>query len=286
MRMIITADWHIRNTKPRCRLDENWNETQKKALKQIYEIATNKDADVYVVGDVFHSNTDTSFQNIQMVQELANNLGHLYILAGNHDLPYHSSENLNKSAIGVLFCTESVTKIPNTSEISASNFDEENENKEIIFKHILCFPDNKSIPPNVSAVTAAELLEQYNKARWIFIGDYHHSFHYEKNGRHVINPGCLLRQASDMKDYQCGVYYVDTEKEIIEFIPIHDDEELVNDDYIIRENERDERIESFVNKLKDVEFISLDFLDNVEKALLQNNISDDLKNCVKELMEI
>ena len=40
MRFILTADWHIRATKPRCRKDENWMETQRNALNQIFEIAT------------------------------------------------------------------------------------------------------------------------------------------------------------------------------------------------------------------------------------------------------
>ena len=35
MRMIITADWHIRNTRPRCRVDEDWIKTQQKTLNQI-----------------------------------------------------------------------------------------------------------------------------------------------------------------------------------------------------------------------------------------------------------
>lgn len=284
MRMIITADWHIRNTRPRCRIDEDWIKTQQKALNQIAEICNDRKLPLMVVGDIFNSNSDTSFECINMVQKLADYIGGIYILAGNHDLPYHSSENIDKSAIGVLLQSENVFKIEDYSdEFSAPNFDEERNSMPYMFIHTLTIP-SKDKPDFIQCETPESLLEKYPTAKWIFTGDYHRNFVYEKNGRYVINSGCLIRQVSDMKNYQCGVYLVDTEMEQIEFIPIIDNEELVNDEYIIRENEREERIESFVNKLKDVESVSLDFIDNVEKALLVNKIDEKLKDCIKELI--
>ncbi len=290
MKIIVTADWHIRATKPRCRIDEDWMETQRNALNQIQKISKEKNAFVMVVGDIFHSNSDTSFECIQMVQQMADELGELYILAGNHDLPYHSSENINKSAVGILFNSENIFPIKKYFEgfeCSAGNFDEkDNDDASIVFKHVLCFPDAKSIPQNVDAMTAKELLDEFPNARWIFIGDYHHNFHYEKNGRHVINPGCILRQASDFKDYQCGVYYVDTDKNEIEFIPIIDKERFIDDSYILKQEEREQRIESFVDKLKDTKNISLDFIDNVHKAIQENKLEFDVVDMIEELLEV
>lgn len=290
MRLIITADWHIRATRPRCRIDENWIQTQRKALFQIVNIAKEKAAPVFVVGDLFHSNSDTTFECIQMVQQTADQLGELYVLAGNHDLPHHSSENIEKSAIGVLLNSQNIFSIKEhfcRYNVSAANFDEEdNKDAEIVFKHTLVFPDEKSIPPNVDAPIAKDLLSEFPNAKYIFTGDYHHNFHYEKNGRHVINPGCLLRQASDFKDYIGGVYYVDTEDEIVEFIPIIDNEEFVDDSYILKQEEREQRIEDFVDKLKDTKNVSLDFVDNVQKAIRANNLDDNMINVLEELLEV
>lgn len=292
MKGIVTADWHLRATMPRCRRDENWNETQKKCLRQVLNISETKKCPIFVVGDLFHSLSDTSFECIQMIQNIAkeSNYG-IYILAGNHDLPYHSTENIDRSAVGILMKSSGIYSILNYFEdtdedVSACNFDEETENAEIIFKHVLCFPDVKSLPPNVDAITAKELLSEYNKSKWIFTGDYHHSFHYENKGRHVVNPGCLIRQVSDMKDYQCSVFYVDTDNEIVERIPIIDKEEFVDDSYIIQEKEKEERIEQFANKLKETKNVSLDFIENIEQAVLQNNLSDELKETINELLEV
>ena len=294
MRLIITADWHLRATRPRCRIDENWYETQRNAVKQVKNIAVAKCCGVAVVGDIFNSNADTSFQCIQIVQDFAKELYNeglkCYILAGNHDLPYHSSENIEKSAVGILFNSENIFPIqimdPDKKEISAGNFDEEVKNVKYVFRHILCFPDIKSLLPGVDAITAKELLAETPKAEWVFTGDYHHNFHYEKNGKHVVNPGCLLRQVSDMKDYQCGVYYVDTEENIVEFIPIIDKEQFVDDSYILKQEEREQRIESFVDKLKDTKNVSLDFIDNVQKAITANKLSPEMINMLEELLEV
>jgi len=294
MRAIITADWHIRATRPRCRVDENWIETQRQALNQIVRISKVKKAPVIVVGDIFHSNSDTSFECIQMVQQMADELGELYILAGNHDLPYHSSENIEKSAIGVLLKSQNILPVKECKwqdllfddEISASNFDEkDNENAKMIFKHTLTIP-SKDKPDYIDCETPESLLEKFPNAEWIFTGDYHHNFHYEKNGRYVVNSGCLLRQVSDMKDYQCGVYFVDTDENIVEFVPIIDKEQFVDDTYILKQNEREERIERFVDKLNDTKNVSLDFVDNVKKAILQNKLDSDIVDMLNELLEV
>lgn len=287
MKFICTADWHIRATRPRCRIDNDWLETQKKALKQVLKISEDKGAPIIVVGDLFHSNSDTNFECINMVQKLADLAGGLYILAGNHDLPYHSSENIDKSAIGILLNSENVFKIEDYSdEFSASNFDEEdNFEAEIVFKHVLTIPEDDK-PDFVNCETPETLLEKFPKAKWIFIGDYHHNFHYEKNGRHVVNSGCLLRQVADMKDYQCGVYFVDTDEEIVEFISIIDNEDLIDDSYILQENQRNERIESFVDKLRKTKGVSLDFLDNVYNEMKHNNFEPDLAQVIDELLEV
>lgn len=291
MKFIITADWHIRATRPRCRIDSDWMKTQEKALEQIREFANEKRCPIFVVGDIFHSLSDTNFYCINLIQKVAKytRMG-IYILAGNHDLPYHSSENIEKSAVGILMRSNKIKKIKDYfiendfEDFSAGNFDEETENKEIIFKHILCFPDLKSLPLNVDALTAKDLLEEYPRAKWIFTGDYHKAFHYEKNGRHLINPGCLLRQAVDFKDYQPGFFFVDIDENIVEFNPIIDNEEFIDDSYILAEKEKSKRIEDFANKVGEVEDVSLDYIENVNKAILSSKLSEELTDTIHELI--
>ena len=292
MNIIVTADWHLREDRPRCRKDDDWIKTQKQALDKVADVCYKKNASLFVVGDLFHRSSE--FRMVRLVQNVADRLEKhdrfFYFLAGNHDLKYHSSLNMDSSAIGLVRSSNNCRFIKECPylDLDAPNFDEsfKHDEAEILFIHTLCFPDMASMPPNVNATYAKELLEEYPKAKWIFTGDYHRNFHYEWKGRHVVNSGCLLRQASDMKDYQCGVYYVGTDSGIVEFIPIIDDEELVDDSYIIEEKERDERIGDFVDKLKETNSLSLDYLDNVDKALVDKNIPNDVKCMVRELLEV
>lgn len=288
---IITADWHLSQTRPRARCDLDWIKTQNDIVNQVYERAVEKDCDVFIVGDIFHSNSDASFEVVNIVQDFAKRLMKhglkLYIICGNHDLPYHSSLNLSKSAVGVLLNSENIYKVADYSDdVAGANFDEETENKRIVFKHILTFKDESEIPPNVDAVTAQELLDEYDNAKYVFLGDNHHSFIYENKGKKVINPGCLIRRNSNFKDYDCKIVYVNENEEIVEFIPIIDNEDLIDDSYILQENQRNERIESFVDKLKKTKGVSLDFIDNVQNEMKRNKFETELVHVVDELLEV
>ena len=53
-RFILTADWHLRATRPRCRIDEDWYATQRNAVKQVKNIALEKKCSVAIVGDIFN----------------------------------------------------------------------------------------------------------------------------------------------------------------------------------------------------------------------------------------
>ena len=53
MKLLITADWHLRLNIPRCRTDENWLEFQESMVKEIVQIANRKRAILAIIGDIF-----------------------------------------------------------------------------------------------------------------------------------------------------------------------------------------------------------------------------------------
>jgi len=300
--MILTADWHLRSSRPRCRLDNDWIETQMNALKQIEKYSKKYGCPIVVVGDVFDTAAaDITFTLLFKIQQWAAQLEYpLYLLAGNHDLQYHDIANIEKSGVGILLGSDNIHHIlkmgdiPGIGNISAFNFGEEKihnkvfsdqEGCDIVFLHRLVFPDAKSMPPNVKANTAKELLDEFSDATYIFTGDYHKSFIYEKKGRFVINPGCILRQSANEKEYECGVYLIDTDKQEHMPLLIKDEEELVTDEYLREEEAREDRIESFVELLKSKGSVSLDFVKNVETRIKENKQLEGLVvDTVRELI--
>jgi DNA repair exonuclease SbcCD nuclease subunit len=283
-------------------LDDDWLETQRTALAHVAEYAKNFEADVVAVGDIFHSTNETTNEVIGLVQEFALTLKEknlkLFILAGNHDLPQHNIENINRSAFNILLNSKNIFHLNqlkindgkfeyDTSTISAADFGaDENTDAEFVFKHVLCFPENERIPPSDKIVKPSELFMQFKNAKYIFVGDYHRQFVFNKGKtKKLLNPGCLLRQAADMIDYEPSVLFFDFETGAHTVCPIPDDEKLVTDEYLEREERRNSRIEAFIERIKENKQVTFDFIENVLNFMKSNEIKEEIKDVILELLE-
>jgi DNA repair exonuclease SbcCD nuclease subunit len=279
-KFVLCADLHIRNDRPRCRIDENWEETQRLMIQEIVSIANNKKCPLVITGDLFDSPNIPARFIVMLIEEFSKINTKVYFLAGNHELPYHSIDNVENSSIGILseLSKEHMKIYEGMSDFGEwQHFNSKIMGKKtgLLFIHRLVFESIKTIPPSVSAITASDLLKEYPDSNWIFLGDNHQFFHYNKNGKHVLNPGCTIRQKSDEQEYQPSVCYVDIEKETVERILLNDNITMVNDSYLVEENERENRIEAFVEGIKKNGRISLDFMENLNTAITKNKKTMD-----------
>ena len=290
-KFLSTSDYHLQLSRPRCRIDEDWLGFQKSILSFIANEANKRKCEVHCYGDV---NDTAKVQDIikTMFLEFAFSIDKgIRILAGNHSLPYHAWENVSDSSFGIIdeIVKSNNDKIKYFDDIGEyCHFNEEIKGKKtgLLFIHRLTFEKAKDVPPNVKASSAQDLLDEYPDMKWIFVGDMHKAFHHEKKGRHVINPGCIYRGASDFKEYKPSIYFVDTDKEIVEQIFLPDTENIVDDSYIIEEEQRSNRIEAFVEGIKKNGKISLDFLENLNNAISKNKkLSVETIQCIRELCE-
>jgi hypothetical protein len=214
----------------------------------------------------------------------------VFILAGNHDLQHHNIDNLDNSSFSILdtIIKDGDSNLWYLSEFgSAPNFGEKIvADNEFLFLHELIFPSRKDIPKMIEARCAADLLKEYKKPRWIFTGDYHHEFIVEQAERFVVNPGCITRQTADMKDYKPTIIYVDTEEGYFNEIDLPDTERMVDDSYLREEEEREGRIEAFVDSIRDSKNVSLDYSENVKIAIVKNkDLSKDTISAIHNFME-
>lgn len=283
-RGIITADWHLRREAPRCRIDEDWIKTQRETLKGIVSLANKKKCPVYCIGDIFDTPKAATEVVLLFIQEMKKVKKGCYILAGNHDLPYHDWANVKQSAVGILM--ESFPLIE-TIYPQAKPFGlDESMEESIAFTHQLVFEDEKSCPPNVKAKTAQDILDQFPNAKWIFTGDMHHSFEFENEGRFVINPGCTNIQNAGMKGYSPKVAFVDTEKKKVEWLNLPNNaEDLVDDSYLEEQHERDERMDAFLERIEDSGSISLSFMDNLHSKMNSTQLTRGTKEVLQEVIE-
>jgi len=291
MKGIIAADLHIRADRPRCRIDENWEVTQREMVEELVSIANKYKCELFLDGDIFDSPNCPARFIVMMIEELSKIDTKVYFIAGNHEIPYHSMDNVENSSIGIFMSmAKEHTKIVNGMSKYGqwSHFNSEIKGKEtgLLFMHRLVFENIKSMPPNTQAITAQDLLSEYPNIKYIFLGDNHGSFFYKKNNRYVINPGCTIRQSVDEQSYKPSVFFVDTDKEIIEKIFLSDDAKMVEDSYIIERDMKENRISAFVEKLRNNESVNLDFLENIENGLLTNKkLSKDTVKMIRYLCE-
>lgn len=284
MKILSTADWHIRSTVPGC-LDmsvSDWMEFQRKSLERVGEIAVEMKADeIDVGGDLFHSEQTSSYECVYMIQEFSERMYRIGIrfrmMAGNHDLINHSSSNLYRSAIGVLMNSRYVEAMDGT--VRGCNFDEDDYgDSRVIFKHVLTIPKNDVPFAGIECETPESLLEKYPRAEVILTGDYHRNFEYHMDGRHVFNSGCLTRQASDFESYEPGVYVVDLDNPSdCRFVKIGLEQKFNRNG--AERKLVDESVEKFVAGIKK-ESVTLDYIGSLRNELRERE--DNVKVRVED----
>lgn len=273
MKVLFTADWHLRGERPRCRTDLDWLEAQRKDIAFIVEQANQKAKALYIAGDIFHlPRVSTEVVNMALA-ELAKSTVPVVILAGNHDLPYHSYENVERCSFGTLRRSGFLTELNGPDyPICGWAFGLDKDcPSPVRVLHRLVFPNNESRPIEGIGQTAEEVLAEFPGNRLIVTGDYHHSFVFEgQNGRTLINPGCINIQAADMIGYHPKVVVVDTDTHTCEWLDIPQPEgSVVTDQYLEEVKLRDERIDAFLDAVSSGGGISLSFTDNVHKKALE-----------------
>jgi DNA repair exonuclease SbcCD nuclease subunit len=290
-RFILAADLHIRSDRPRCRIDENWEETQRLMLEEIINHANKYNCPLMITGDLFDTPNIPARFIVMVIEEFSKINKKVHFIAGNHEMPYHSIDNIENSSIGIfnVLAKEHNKIVDGMSEYGEwGYFNSKIRGKKtgLLFIHRLVFENIKTIPPNVEAITAQDLLKEYPDANWIFLGDNHTTWYYNKNGKHVLNPGCTIRQKTDEQKINPSIYFVDTEKEIVERILLSDNKNLVDDNYLRNEEEKVSRIEAFVEGIKKNGKISLSFTDNLENAIQKNkSLDDETIKVIRELVE-
>ena len=291
MRVICSSDWHLRDSTPRCRTEASFFATQREKLQWIVEQINYHKCAMIVAGDIFNSGTNTQALENMAIEELKKAEYPILTIAGNHDLPYHQISKINKSSYWVLAQTGVIQHMEGTMDFGESTISAFSFNSEIVdgtgisVCHRSVYPSTAQIPPFMDgAIGADELLDMYNY-ELIVSGDIHMPFFLQQDGKTLINPGGLFRQAADKKYTNPVIYLYDGGNVTPIKVPIIEDN--VGQEYLISEKEREIRIGASVERmsdslLKNGESLGLSFKDNIESALKISEANDNVKLIIRK----
>lgn len=314
MRVLLTADIHLRGDAPACRVDPDlWMDEQRQSVEQLYSVVNAEHCDeVWIIGDLFHRARTSTEATVQALS-LLSGFGKVpvRVLPGNHDLLAHAYGNLSKSTIGTVYSLGNVHELisgdysafiksspvesrtigpySDAVHVEAYPFGTEPEtipDCDIWCVHELVFPDNESRPcdsagnpiTNIGA-TAEELVKRAN-ARIIVTGDYHHGYVKEIGGTKVITCGCLNIQASDMDDYRPRVYVLNTSDYSVTEVPLRKFGKVHPDP----KRESKQELAVYMEGLRDIEVPHLDFVANVQVAL-EKEPAEDVRKAVQDVLD-
>lgn len=286
MKILITADWHVRGERPLCRLDEDWIESQRKTISEIRSVFENNGCDqIWILGDVFDAPRCATAAVNMLIGELKKfPFDSVKILCGNHDLKDHNYGNLEECSIGTL--KKIFGDVPDvvandgigSMSVSAKPFalDDLQSTADVICTHQLTFPNAEARPMPDCGVLAQDLLDQWREAEVIFTGDYHHGYVFKEDwdtlpGRYVVTPGCINIQKADELDYQPFVVVWDTKSAsgdyAFEKFYLDPQRENCTRDHIEAREQNEEQLAQVVETIKGGAEITLDFDSNLAAAV-------------------
>lgn len=289
--LILTSDWHLRETQPICRTDDFW-EAQWKKVDWIARLQKWGNCPVIHAGDLFHHWKPSPYLLSTTMEHLPDDF---YTIFGQHDLPQNSLELKHKSGIHTLNRAGRVQILPQGHWDSPMNIPGvwTIKRRDIYVMHRFTYI-GKDPWPGIEAPKGNELLNKYPEFDLIVTGDNHQPFIARgKNDNLLVNPGCLTRQrASETHEPRVYLWYAD--KNHVVDAPIPYEKDVITREHIDRVDEMDERIEAFVSRFKEewentwgtsLGGETVSFEENLERFFESNRVRQQVKDIIYKALE-
>jgi len=310
---ILVSDLHLTETIPVSRTDDYVQAQRDKLIFLRKLSARNRYCPILCSGDIF----DYWKASPWLCQMVSTYLPKPFIcIPGQHDLPMHSLELYERSALSlieyinndyeedgtdgvyVLGAPNSETSPRTTWETledsfsvtgipfgALENFDPKEihptgKGRKILLLHELVW---KGEPPswNKNGWTDQKLLEQYGEYfDLILTGDNHDGFTSQKGDCLLVNPGSMLRMNADQEKYRprCYLYYTEENEVIPAYFPV--EQGVHNQKHLTQKKERDERIEAYIARMKSDWEVEASFRKNLEAFFMENKTPKKIKDVI------
>lgn len=275
---IVTGDWHLRDTIPKCRTDDfmaaQWSKVDAiSELQKIYQCP------VVHSGDLFNHWKPSPYLLAETIKHLPKQF---YTIYGNHDLPGHNWNERDKSGINVLAeaglltvlpgCHWNVPILPEHDKLMPDFL------KNVRVMHVMTYAGD--LPwPGCGAFNANELLSFYSK-QLVITGHNHKTFIGKVGKRGLVNPGSLTRQTADQIDHAPCIFLWYREGNRLEQIFLPFDMNVISTDHLIKTEQKNARLEAFITEMSEDWKSEVSFEKNLEKYFSIHNTRQAVQDLI------
>jgi len=295
---VLCSDIHLSIKSPVARSaeDPDWFGAMKRPLNEISEIAEFHGVPVVCAGDVF----DKWQSPPHLINFAIHNLPDMYSIPGQHDLPYHSYDDLQRSAYWTLQTIGKLKKltydeptvlgdlvlhgVPWGFEIKPLKRDKDDDRLHLAVIHAynwtkLCKYPGAKKNEKLSAYT--KRLRGYDCA---VFGDNHKGFLAKAGDCNVINTGGLMRRTTAERKYEprIGLLYRDgsikrhkLDCSLDKFIEV--------ENKLARKLDNEVEMSHFLDELKQLGDTALNYRENLKQVL--KTTAGPVKDVIRALLE-
>jgi len=283
--LIIVGDLHAEESQPPCRLDNFWD-TQITKFKWLHSLWEEYQHPLVAqVGDLFN-HWKSSPKVISAVLEY---LPPMITIPGNPGKHNYSGQELNKDALYTISVSGKGWIVLSMNEISPYNAGAyflprcdfyycpwgedpkpqrlESGTRKILLTHRMIV--DGYTPYNGD--DAMGFLKKHRGYDLILTGHNHKPIVRSFNGRFLINPGSFTRQTAS-ENHEPSIWLWWSEDNKIERMVIPHDPAAITRQHIEQEQERDQRLEAFVESLDDQKDLDINYRKNVETYISNNKV--------------
>jgi len=215
-----------------------------------------------------------------------------YTIIGNHDMPQHNIDNMDKSGLQTLFDCCVINNLSdqvhwgnnlNESPYKCIYYNGQNKRK-VIFAHIMTYKGKKPWP-GCTDPEAHEVFDLFPEADLIVTGHNHKTFTAKKGNRLLVNPGSLTRHKADQIDHKPCVFLYDVELHKLKRHYLDIQKDVINRDHLQIKKNKEKRINAFIEKLSNEWDLDLSFEDNLEIVFNDEKISKRIKAIIYNWMD-
>jgi len=225
------------------------------------------------------------------------------VVAGQHDLPQHNINLLNKTGLAVLMRACNVEVLLEGDQVIASGLniygwswgvklpkenpckDHDDDGFNIGVFH---FPTWQGEDPYGPASHVPDAVRRLKSMPWfdlMVVGDNHQSFVEESQMDTLLSPGSLCRMSADQQYHRPCAYLLYPGKNLLRNKPIPIEKDAVSREHLDKKQDMEQGLSAFVEKVGNVKGKKLSFMARLELEMEKKEHDEDLKKVMYEAME-